>query len=85
MIWGYTTYITEIDGITYVRGGVNPSNLILNLTVEIWVFMEKGNFVFIDYNKQIPNKIKMNRPEDLISFIKEKYPLENYNDERASK
>lgn len=72
---GYSVYLTNIDNIQYLRGGIVSNDILKNIGTEIWIKQDNNIFVFLDIENQKGNEKPFDDGEKLINYIMEKFPL----------
>lgn len=72
---GYNVYLTKIENIQYLRGGLNSGNLVKDLAVEIWIKHENNKFIFLDIEKQRGGEKSFSQIDELIDFLNKKYSI----------
>lgn len=57
---GYRVYLTEIDSVQYLRGGIISDDISKNLNTEIWIREDNNIFIFLDIENQKGNEKPFN-------------------------
>ncbi|CAL2093122.1 conserved protein of unknown function [Tenacibaculum sp. 190524A02b] len=72
---GYTTFLKKEDDLIYLKGGYSGDDPIKSLTIDIKVLLEEGEFVFIDWEKQVSQRKTFSSIIETVKYIEEKYPI----------
>lgn len=72
---GYKVYLTTIDKIEYLRGGIISEDILKNIETEIWIKLIGEKYIFIDINNQKSIEREFDNEDELLIYIKKKFPI----------